>query len=509
MSNTQEIEFADMQGLLRFAHGHLNESCFLLLTVQDAVAARAWLRDAPVCTAAKSSPLPERAMQVAFSVAGLRSLGLDETIIDQFSEEFIGGMAGDGNRSRRLGDINKNDPGEWEWGGTENELPHLLLALYARKGDLDTWRQHFQEGVFSKAFETRAVLNAAILEPDEPFGFADGVSQPAIDWHREMSTDQHKLDRYSNLLATGEVVLGYPNEYGLYTSRPLPNPTVVPNAKMLPAAEDEPTLKDLGRNGSYVVMRQLSQDVPGFWQFIDRAANSNAETRENLAAAMVGRERDGTPLVDLAIEPIKGIENDRPRVGANQFNFEGDPHGQRCPVGAHIRRSNPRTGDFPVGVVGTISRLVRTFGFGRRYPEDDLIASSRFHRILRRGRTYGSTIAPEDAVKPDAPEAERGLHFICLCANITRQFEFVQNAWSMSSKFAGLSTQSDPLLGNREPLLNSEDSARFTLPSANGPAQCVNGLPQFVTVRGGAYFFMPGIRALQYIASEPSSSAVK
>ena len=112
-------------------------------------------------------------------------------------------------------------------------------------------------------------------------------------------------------------------------------------------------------------------------------------------------------------------------------------------------------------------------------------------------------ISPEDAFKSDAPEAERGLHFICIGANILRQFEFVQNAWLMDTRFAGLAAESDPLLGNREPLLSGESTDHFTLPQANKPAQRHNGLPQFVTVRGGAYFFMPGLKALQFISTHP------
>ena len=40
----------------------------------------------------------------------------------------------------------------------------------------------------------------------------------------------------------------------------------------------------------------------------------------------------------------------------------------------------------------------------------------------------------------------------------------------------------------------------FTLPRDGGPARRVTGLPQFVTVRGGAYFFLPSLRALRYVA---------
>lgn len=504
MRNSKDIDFTDLQGLLRFAHGQLSEACFLLLNVIDAEAARSWLRAAPVTTAATAKPLPEHALQIAFTAPGLLELGLAESIIDGFSEEFIAGMASDANRSRRLGDVGNNSPCQWDWGGGEAAIPHLAVMLYARPDGLDAWREQTQGQEFSTAFRVQATLKTAARGPQEPFGFADGISQPTIDWQGSISTDVHERDRYANLLAAGELVLGYPNEYGLYTARPLLDPELVPSAQQLPVAEDQPELNDLGRNGTYLVLRQLAQDVPGFWQFVDREANSDVEQRERLAAAMVGRQRDGTPLANPAREPIVGSGGDGPRSKANQFNFDADPHGQRCPIGAHIRRANPRTGDFPVGVSGMLSRLIRTLGFGRRHPHDDLIASARFHRILRRGRAYGPTLAPEDAVKADAAADERGLHFVCLAANIVRQFEFVQNAWAMSAKFAGLATESDPLLGNREPLLSGEASDRFTMPQADAPARCLKNLPQFVSVRGGAYFFMPGISALRFIAGEPS-----
>ena len=145
---------------------------------------------------------------------------------------------------------------------------------------------------------------------------------------------------------------------------------------------------------------------------------------------------------------------------------------------------------------------MKKLGFDQK-EEEDLVASTRFHRILRRGRSYGPELAPEKAIKADAKVAERGLQFMCLSANILRQFEFVQNAWSMSSKFRGLQQESDPLLGNREALMNGERTDQFNRPNKNGVTQKMYDLPRFVTVKGGGYFFMPGLRALKYIAAVP------
>jgi deferrochelatase/peroxidase EfeB len=308
------------------------------------------------------------------------------------------------------------------------------------------------------------------------------------------------------LLAVGEVVLGYPNEYKQYTVRPLIDPKTDPLAADLPNAEDEPKFKDFARNGSYLVLRQLDQDVPGFWRFVDKATDSDPEKREQLAAAMVGRQRDGSPLVPESFEDVPGIPSDD---HLNHFTYQGDPGGNQCPIGAHIRRSNPRTGDLPSGSSCIFSRLIKILGFGLTRPDEDLVASSRFHRLLRRGRGYGPVLAPEDAVKPNAPKAERGLQFICLVANISRQFEFVQNAWSMSSKFGGVQQERDPLLGHREPLMSGASTDQFNRPDTTGPVQKTSHLPQFITVRGGGYFFMPGLSALKYIAAIPTKGSDK
>jgi len=87
-----------------------------------------------------------------------------------------------------------------------------------------------------------------------------------------------------------------------------------------------------------------------------------------------------------------------------------------------------------------------------------------------------------------------------LNANISRQFEFLQNAWIATTKFSGLTGESDPLLGNRESVLGCPITGNFTMPGNGRLRRRVSGLPQFVTVRGGAYFFLPSLRALRYFA---------
>ena len=221
-----------------------------------------------------------------------------------------------------------------------------------------------------------------------------------------------------------------------------------------------------------------------------------------MAEAMVGRTMNGEPLVQCGGRSIQGSartpENDR----LNHFVFSDDPNGERCPLGAHIRRANPRNSDFGGPVRGTLSRLIHQLGFGAKSWRDDRVASTRFHRVLRRGRKFGPNLTPEEALQPaPADDPERGLYFACLNANIARQFEFIQNAWLMSAGFEGLTRERDPLLGTRGGDAHTPPCDTFTIPTLGGAARRLYDLPEFVTTRGGAYFFLPGIRALRYLAT--------
>ena len=154
------------------------------------------------------------------------------------------------------------------------------------------------------------------------------------------------------------------------------------------------------------------------------------------------------------------------------------------PITSVGRRASARA-----GVAG-----IRGKGF-----RDDLMSSVRFHRILRRGREYGPRLSPETGSRQGPPDdPERGLHFICLNANISRQFEFVQNAWMMNGRFSGLTGESDPLIGNREAGPTGCPVTGPSRPDAGDLRRRIAGMPQFVSVRGGAYFFLPGLRALRY-----------
>jgi deferrochelatase/peroxidase EfeB len=490
------VDFSDVQGLVRFGYSALTEASFLLLRIRDAAAASAWLASAPVTNAVQLDKAPPTALHVAFTRQGLEALKLPPSIFSGFSDEFLSGMWGEENRSHRLGDIGSNAPQTWRWGGPQN-IPHLLVMLYAQKGKLQAFTASVKGSSWDSAFETIASLPTSDLQGVEPFGFTDGISQPTPDWGRKR-TAADQLS-YTNLSCLGEFLLGYPNEYGRYTDRPV---LVADDSNaMLPEAEDTSGMRDLGRNGTYLVFRTLQQDVCGFWQFLDRQVKGDAQARERLGSSMVGRTRKGDPLEELSQQPIQGVA---PATPSNQFNYDSDVNGTRCPFGAHIRRANPRNSDFPAGTGGLISQLIHNLGFAQLGFREDIMSSTRFHRVLRRGREYGLGLSPEQAVQPDYPDREEhGIQFICLNANISRQFEFVQGAWVMSTKFDGMSGESDPLLGNRQPIPGYPVTSNFLLPQQSGVARRVEGLPQFVIVRGGAYFFLPGIRALKFLSSQP------
>ncbi|HEY5706558.1 MAG TPA: hypothetical protein VIS96_13400 [Terrimicrobiaceae bacterium] len=535
------VDYRDVQGLVRFGYGKLKGARYALAKIKNLEAARSWLLSAPITSAVEMKPAPSTALQVAFTAEGLTALRVPNSVIESFSHEFVSGMTEE-SRSRRLGDVGDNAPSKWRWGGP-GKVPHLVVMFFAKSELLEGFVQGSTSGVWNEAFDVETWLYTSDLDGIEPFGFADGISQPQIDWSQRRDMLAPQID-YGNIVALGEFLLGYRNEYGKYTDRPLvdadaasagllpeeafitpfflkrllasfssskkvfgKNYTDRPlvyddaaNAELLPEKALEK--RDVGRNGTYLVMRQLHQDVRGFWQFLSERAGGDPAEAEKLAAAMVGRTKAGDPLVPIQQDPIPGIGPDPDEIRRNQFTYDGDPAGVLCPFGAHVRRTNPRNTDFPGRSEGLLSKLVTMLGFGPKGFRDDLMSSVRYHRILRRGREYGSVgLSAAKALAPKEPDdQEYGLHFICLNTNILRQFEFLQNAWIASSKFSGMTGESDPLLGNRKAIPGCPVTSDFNMPQDGGLRRRVSGLPRFVTVRGGAYFFLPSIRVLRYFA---------
>lgn len=501
MADVSNADFKDMQGLLRFGYGSLTAACFLLLRIDDAFAASQWLARASVSTAEIQSPLPSRVLQLAFTRQGLERLGVPAAILSGFSAEFLSGMVGENNRSQRLGDTGANSSEAWLWGAQHN-MPDAMAMIYAVPELFEEWKNTLQAEILSSGFALLQCLSTTDMKGVEPFGFVDGVSSPVVDWERQRDPKGDRLT-YENTVMLGEFVLGYPNEYGRYTNRPV----IDDSGADLPDAEDAPSLKDVGRNGTYLVMRQIDQDVRGFWSYVHQQSCGDAMRTQELAEKLVGRRMSGEPMLPLSANRIPGVGPDADDIRRNQFTFESDPQGTACPFGAHIRRANRRNADLPSGTPSSFfGRLSRTLALDQVFNNDgedmhrDSVASTRFHRILRRGREYGPLLTSAQRLETaPAGEPPSGLNFICLNANIGRQFEFVQSAWVQGAKFDNLDNESDALLGNREPVAGSPTNS-FSLPVAGGLRQKLRDVPRFTKVRGGAYFFLPGVRALRYLA---------
>jgi Dyp-type peroxidase family len=451
------LDLDDIQGLVARGYGQLPAARFTAFTAPHPAAARALLsRLLPGITAAGPFSA-DSACQVAYTAAGLRRLGLPQSTVDTFAAEFVAGMA-EPNRSRILGDVGGSDPGGWAWGGPQSPPIDGIVLGYAADGSTLLRRQvELREHLAATGSRVVADLDTLELADAEPFGFRDGISQPIVD-------GLSKSAGAGRVVAAGEFVLGYPNAYGQPTDRPLLPAPVDPH-RMLPRGPDG--RPDLGRNGSYLVLRQLAQDVGAFRRYTEDATrrpdgSADPAARVALAAKMVGRWPSGAPLV---LAP----DRDDPRLaGENDFGYHHpDPLGLACPLGAHVRRMNPRDSLDP-----------------RPGTDASLDVNDR-HRLLRRGRSYRTGTG------------ETGLHFLCLAGNLARQFEFVQHTWLNNPAFHGRYDETDPLVGGHHPA-----GGTFTAP-AHPVRRRYRDLPRFVQTRGGGYFFLPGISALRYLAALP------
>jgi Dyp-type peroxidase family len=500
----EKIEWEDIQGLVRSGYSELEYSTCVLWRFLPCriVAAKAWLRDLsnrltravgrqakhhehePADVALCGPDLSDgksfeaTAINLALTATGLCKLGLSEQERRRFSREFLEGMApertdADPNprRCNLLGDVGESSPQNWHWGGWgENRHIDGLLLLYAAR----------PEGLDALvAAETRLMDGAAqpiaanapqfrgrlYCDRKEHFGFRDGISQPIIDGTpkaRRLKKSNPKEARLS-VVKPGEFVIGYPNERGKRISScardPLADPATQP--------------RELLRNGTYLVFRQLEQDVKAFDAFVSdagRAVHGDASgaTKDWVAARLIGRWPSGEPLIPPSAGP-KGGDSQR-----NDFLYQvEDKMGLACPLGAHIRRANPRD------MIGPDA--------------DTALRLGKMHRLIRRGRPYGDrpTLAADG--RNDQQEQPRGMLFICLNADIAGQFEHIQHTWLNNPHFAGLCVGSDPLSHFRFGIGAMTIQHR----PANLQLECAN---PFVTVRGGAYFFLPGIEALRLLA---------
>ncbi|WP_311031378.1 cytochrome P450 [Mesorhizobium koreense] len=417
---------------------------------------------------------PERAVITLLGPEGLRRFGFDTDAgnesLDGFPAAFRQGMATKA-RIRVLDDIGQSAPEHWLWGSEQKAVDMVVVCYAATDKILDADIQ----GVLQVAGKAGGKLVAQLplmikregKQAIEHFGFADGISQPVV--RGTPRANRHVAPMH--LLAPGEFLLGYKDESGFYP----PSPTI-PEAQdregilpMLETGQEEQlfgkkeTMRDFGRNGSFMVIRQLEQHVASFSAYCRHAADlARRETGNSklnpkwVAAKMVGRWQDGSSLVRNP--------NGRPdREADNDFAFAmEDPQGLKCPLGSHVRRSNPRD------------------SLGND-PEIQLRINNR-HRILRCGRSYKKG-------------QEVGLLFMCLNADIERQYEFMQQTWVSSGFLQGLAGEKDPTIGA------NEGTGSFSIPAGEGRV-LLRDLPSFVTTRGGGYFFMPSRSSLRYLLSK-------
>ena len=423
---------------------------------------------------------------IAFTFAGLTKLGVDSNTLATFPQDFREGMAA---RAEILGD--KGDAAPEKWDGYLGSLQidgvmWLNFRLSSRRADdiLAEYEKHLDQAkaLFPSAWfppspapkmrrrvgnekgsklaqdhdGPKAIAGAEVLHVEfgmanyaqegegklyrvEHFGYRDGVSQPYANLDMDPPPPGGGTPRDNGSwapVATGEILLGHLDEDG--------------RVQHLPANSA------LRTNGTYMALRKLEQDVVGFRSFIKRHQQGS---QAPLGPQMVGRWPDGSSLVQFPDGPEKLGPRHR---GINDFRYQrDDPFGRRCPIGAHIRRANPRdTNDRD---------------------------QARRHRLFRRGISYGGPLLPENAVDEECP---RGLIFVSMQARLDRQFEFVLTSWLGREELEGQAgAKLDPLLGDHSGRL--EDAFQPT--DRFGP---VTGLPRFVTMRGGDYFFIPSVSAL-------------
>ncbi len=431
-----------------------------------------------------------------------------ETLLAGFPPAFRMGMA---QRGRILGDMDAADAKHWRWSDAEAEA---VIHVYTETPeDLSYVIEVHRALLENYGGSLIHQLDCAPANPEKPefehFGYRDGISQPVIRGTGRSARGVPARD----ILEPGEFILGYKNGGGFFP----PSPVLAAEADMgrnLPILSDGDmgrfpdfgdqsigaAPRDFGRNGSFIVIRELAQDVDGFDDFAERKAQ---ELRGDLAsgtqmayrdlykligqypekdwvkAKLMGRWPNGRPLVGNPVDTPSANPGDpaeavcRAAETENDFTFgSDDPQGLACPFGSHIRRTNPRDSKQP----GDLKEQVIT----------------NRHRLLRRGRTYTRTEA--------GGTAEKGLLFVSLCADLERQFEFVQQVWSNASSFHGLTNEPDPIFSTDT--LDTETGKmcprNFTIPTPAGPIK-LTGMQNFVSVKAGGYFFLPSRSALTWL----------
>lgn len=416
------------------------------LTFRDAAQGQAWLstmvEKVGSAKAVGANAPDARWITIAFTANGLRQMGVDEASLATFPEEFRQGMAA---RGDILGLTGTNAPSLWVGDVASPDL-HAIAILFARDvAERERCKHEHDRYLADLGVRALSSLDLEAVPPleyaHEHFGYRDRLSQPTIEGDGTTPTPGSGPP-----IKAGEFFLGYPDESGYMPA--LPQPEI------------------LSRNGSFLAYLRMQEHVGVFRDFL-KVHGKTPEGEELIAAKLMGRWRSGAPLV---LSPQK----DDPTLGAdmqrnNDFDYgKMDPHGYGCPLGAHIRRMNPRD---------TAHNMTR-------------------RKVVRRGGTYGPHLpegAPEDGV-------ERGIASFLGCSSLVRQFEFAMNVWANDPTFHELGNERDPIIGTQDGTFD------MTIPK-KPIRQKIKGIPSFATIRGGAYFFLPGIRALRFLAAGLPSEA--
>jgi Dyp-type peroxidase family len=428
----------------------------IFVKFNDGAKARAWLR---ILLKRVNARRPEHGtrftVNIGFTHEGLKALGLSQPSLDSFPEAFRIGMRG---RAPFVGDIGPHAPEHWEgglggpdihamgWIRTDSdegreEATRIILAEMAAMGGVEV---RFVQDTMALAHEN------GIGSEGQHFGYADPISQPPIEGAGAPSYPGDGVlepDGTWRPLKPGEFLLGYEDEAGAVGTQ-TPEPF------------------ELRWNGTYMVFRKLYQDVAAFRRYLTEAGKAlygsdDHYHQELVAAKIMGRWRSGCPL-DLS------PEEDDPEIAAdpqqrNNFTYEGDDQGLRCPLGSHLRRSNPRA-----------TPLKRA-------------TAVRRHRLIRRGVEYGPLLK-DGALEDDG--VDRGLINMFIQADIERQFEFVQHEWMKNGEFIGL----DP---NEQDPINGVGGEGSQMVVAGAKRPFLFDLPTFVRVKAGEYLFVPGLKALE------------
>src|SRR5512133_1112036 len=437
------VELDDIQATVLRYRPEPYYGTHVMLHVEDARAGRELLRSLTphVDAAADWWEAGEPWIAVAITYAGLVALGVPEPSLQSFPEAFRVGMAA---RAGELGDSGPNDPENWEpeFG---SDLVHIGVSVFSDSEE--TWRRTMDTA--RRHYEGRPGLTVLTAEdfgaqPGDlnPLGYKDSIGQPAVE-----GSGVDPLPGQGPAIKPGELILGYPGQAG--APLPAPQPEV------------------LGRNGTYVGLRKYQTRVATFNRFLQEHAATEDE-RQLLAAKLVGRWRSGAPLT---LAP----DHDDPALGAdplrnNDFTYAADPDGRQVPLGAHMRRMNPRD-----------TKMA-------------LLADVNVHRIIRRSTTYGAPYDP-NALSPQDDHVPRGLHFIFMSAKAMATMEFLQREWINDGNFMSLDEERDPNVGLQE------DGATFTIPK-KPVRRRIHGIETFNVLRGGEYFFMPSLSGLRWLGKE-------